>query len=79
MDIIFLPSGIFMTSGFVAASILETGFSGKTKFPVAPVSAMAWYNTMFILDTFRIVLSWGIVHCFYLMQLFGALWMLQME
>ncbi len=42
VDLMVFPSGRWMVSEFVSFCILVTGAPGKTKWLVAPASAMAW-------------------------------------
>ena len=54
-----LPYGIFMTGGRVAGLIFLSGDPGRIKCPVAPVYAMAWFTSIFILDALNRVSCFG--------------------
>ena len=41
VDLMILPSGRFIEIGLIVGNVSMTGVPGKTKCPVAPVSAMA--------------------------------------
>ena len=49
------PSGRLIIKGFFAGWISNTGAPGRTKYPVAPASAIASSTAIFILDALNIV------------------------